>query len=88
MEKTYSLNGRAYNDPDFRIDFIGIGAPKSGTTWLADCLRRHPQIFVPEQKELMYFNPYQNAYDPIDNYRYGKPLQWYHDFFKAHQSRQ
>ena len=80
--ETRSTNGRTYMDPDFRIDFIGIGAPKSGTTWLADCLRPHPQIFVPEQKELMYFNSCQNTYDLIDNYRYGKPLEWYHDFFK------
>ena len=82
IDKTRSLKGRTYTDPDFRIDFIGIGAPKSGTTWLADCLRPHPQIFVPEQKELMYFNAYQTTYEIIDNYRYGKPLEWYHEFFK------
>ncbi|RJP94104.1 MAG: hypothetical protein C4518_04020 [Desulfobacteraceae bacterium] len=88
IEKTLPPKGKTVMDPDFRIDFIGIGAPKSGTTWLADCLRRHPQIFVPEQKELMYFNSHQNTYDIIKNYRYGKPLQWYHGFFKDAGSAQ
>ena len=26
------------------IAFIGIGAAKAGTTWLAQCLSEHPQI--------------------------------------------
>ena len=37
-------------------NFIGIGAPKAGTTWLANCLAEHPDIFVPIQKELNFFN--------------------------------
>lgn len=36
-------------------DFLGIGAPQSGTTWLFENLRRHPEIFMPERKELRYF---------------------------------
>jgi len=36
--------------------FLGIGAPKCGTTWLAECLREHPQVFVPEVKEVVYFS--------------------------------
>lgn len=31
------------------IDFIGIGAPRCGTTWISECLREHPQIFFPTQ---------------------------------------
>jgi Sulfotransferase domain len=34
--------------------FLIIGAPKAGTTWLVRCLRRHPQLFVPQQ-ELHYW---------------------------------
>ena len=37
-------------------DFLGIGAQKAGTTWLWENLRRHPEIFVPEKKELHYFD--------------------------------
>ncbi|MEO6183807.1 MAG: sulfotransferase [Verrucomicrobiota bacterium] len=36
-------------------DFLGIGAPQSGTTWLYENLRSHPEIFMPERKELRYF---------------------------------
>jgi hypothetical protein len=36
-------------------NFIVIGAPKSGTTSLYFYLKQHPDIFLPEQKELHYF---------------------------------
>ncbi|MCA9967469.1 MAG: sulfotransferase [Anaerolineales bacterium] len=36
--------------------FIGIGAQKSGTSWLAGNLRQHPQIWLPPIKELHHFN--------------------------------
>lgn len=36
--------------------FLGIGAPKCGTTWLAECLREHPDVYVPEVKEVTYFS--------------------------------
>lgn len=39
-------------------DFLGIGAQKAGTTWLSANLRCHPQLFLPEKKELHYFNLY------------------------------
>jgi len=37
-------------------DFLGIGAQRSGTTWLYQNLRRHPQIWMPPKKELHYFD--------------------------------
>jgi len=37
-------------------DFIGIGAQKSGTTWLSHNLQLHPEIWMPRLKELHYFN--------------------------------
>lgn len=37
-------------------NFIGIGAPKAGTTWLARCLGEHPQIYMPAAKELVVFD--------------------------------
>jgi hypothetical protein len=36
-------------------DFFIVGAPKSATTALWAYLRMHPQIFMPDQKELHYF---------------------------------
>jgi len=35
--------------------FLGIGAQKSGTTWLYRQLRQHPAIFMPATKELRFF---------------------------------
>jgi hypothetical protein len=38
-----------------QIDFIGIGAPKCGTTWLSAQLEAHPQIGFAADKEVYYF---------------------------------
>ncbi|MFH1426572.1 MAG: sulfotransferase domain-containing protein [Candidatus Kerfeldbacteria bacterium] len=60
----------------FTIDFIGIGAQKAGTTWLAECLMEHPQIYVPKKKELDYWNRIkhcpatrQRQYSGFDEYK-------------------
>ena len=37
-------------------NFIGIGAPKAGTTWLFQCLREHPQVFIAPCKETNFFD--------------------------------
>lgn len=42
-------------------NFIGIGAPKAGTTWLFRCLQEHPEIFVALIKEVNFFH-----YEKID----------------------
>ena len=36
-------------------DFIGIGAARSGTTWLCSQLQQHPDVWLPRRKELHYF---------------------------------
>lgn len=59
---------------------IGLGAMKSGTTWLADYLRAHPQFFCSPIKETNAFasifpdNPlYPNyTYEPNSTYRLWK----------------
>lgn len=58
-----------------KIDFIGIGAAKSGTTWLTTVLRQHPEIFLSKVKEIHYFNQYRGMdhYEPNKNYE--KPIQ-------------
>ncbi len=37
-------------------NFLGIGAPGSGTTWLHKMLERHPKVWVPPIKEVHYFD--------------------------------
>ena len=41
---------------DQRLHFLVVGAQKSGTTALAAYLREHPQLFIPEEKELHFFD--------------------------------
>jgi hypothetical protein len=36
-------------------NFVVVGAPKCGTTSLYYYLRQHPQVFLPQRKELHYF---------------------------------
>jgi hypothetical protein len=67
-----------------QIDFIGIGAPKCGTTWLSAQLEAHPQIGFAPDKEIYYFA------DTIMRRLAGKELQcfergeaWYQEQFPA-----
>ena len=52
-------------------DFIGFGGPRCGTTWLYENLKMHPELYLPEIKELNYFNLLLH-----------RPLQYYSNFFK------
>lgn len=52
-------------------NFLGIGVPRAGTTWLHELLSSHPQVYVPTQrKEIHYFDRY-----------YDRSLDWYERFF-------
>ncbi len=42
-------------------DFLIIGAARSGTTALYSALDRHPQVFMPEEKEPLFFCSYGKA---------------------------
>lgn len=45
-------------------DFLGIGAQKAGTTWLYFALAHHPEIFMPDCKEVHFWDQhYANGYD-------------------------
>lgn len=52
-------------------NFLGIGAMRSGTTWLDQVLRSHPEIYLPEKrKEIHFFDQY-----------YERGINWYQNFF-------
>ena len=36
--------------------FCGLGMPKTGTTWMAEYLRKNPDVYIPIMKELQIFN--------------------------------
>jgi len=60
------------------VDFLVIGAQKSGTTALYNYLKSHPQICVSKQKELHFFDneKYFKSNKELDYY-----YQYYHDQF-------
>ena len=48
-----------------KINFIGIGVQKAGTSWLAEALNEHPDVYIHPKKEAHYFNKekfYLNKY--------------------------
>jgi len=53
-------------------NFLVIGTYRAGTTWIHHALGRHPDIFLPAEKELMFFS-----------HHYVKGLSWYEQFFQA-----
>jgi hypothetical protein len=57
-----NVMGNIINTPSF----IGIGAQRAGTTWLHECLKEHPEVFLPDEKEVHYFDRF-----------YEKGFQWY-----------
>lgn len=54
-------------------NFLVIGAMKSGTDSLYQYLRRHPQVFMSEVKELDYF---------VEERNWGKGREWYERQFE------
>lgn len=59
-------------------NFIGIGAPKAGTTWLAKCLESHPEVFLSPVKETMFFCCYDKQ-----QYEKAQNIQNYEPFFEG-----
>ena len=54
-------------------DFLIIGAPRAGTSWLWEMLKAHPDIELPKVKEPFFFGASEI---------YKKGLDWYFDLFK------
>lgn len=42
--------------PLVKPDFLGIGTARSASTWLHSRLSQHPDVYLPELKELHFFN--------------------------------
>ncbi len=39
-----------------KINFIGIGTQKAGTSWLTEAINEHPDIYIHPKKEAHFFN--------------------------------
>lgn len=63
------------------MDFIGIGAARSGSTWVSRCLREHPGVLFSSQKsvkELHFFNePDWRRFVGHGISNYGRGARWY-----------
>ena len=56
-------------------DFLIVGAARSGTTTLFSLLDRHPRVFMPREKEPMFFSVFGEGPAPID-IRTGAPAAY------------
>jgi hypothetical protein len=66
------------------IDFIGIGAPKCGTTWLSAQLEAHPQIGFAPDKEVYYFaDTIARRIADQELHCFDRGVAWYHKQFPA-----
>ena len=63
---------------NFKIDFIGIGAPRSGSTWIYECLKEHPEICLTSKKVTKFF---------IHDNLYKKGINFYKDFYNHCQNK-
>ena len=59
---------------------LGIGAPKSGASWLHDVLVSHPDGWMAQRREVRFFDRHRH---------YDRGLGWYRRFFPpdGHQHR-
>lgn len=53
-------------------NFLVIGTQRSASTWLFNCLKEHPDVFVPENKDLEFF---------CNNKNYERGISYYSSFF-------
>jgi hypothetical protein len=63
--------------------FLIIGAMKGGTTSLHGYLRQHPEVFMPERKELNFFlDEYAGPpIDPPEERNWSRGIAWYEEQF-------
>ena len=53
----------------FKPDFIGVGAPRCGTTWIYDCLSEHPEICTSDIKETNFFKENYDERNSFEKYK-------------------
>lgn len=67
------------------IEFVGLGAARSGTSWIANVLRAHPEICISEPKEVRFFNRYEMPVGRLrqkKNKNFDNDMDWYLQRFR------
>lgn len=63
---------------DLKVNFLGIGAGKSATSWIFYCLREHPQICCSSKKETAFWS--KRSWE-FGGGNYEKGMDWYKTFY-------
>ena len=50
-------------DDQFKVEFIGIGSGKCGSTWIYENIVKHPEVYDKNLKELNYFSDLYTEHD-------------------------
>lgn len=67
--------GRRTDMPLIKPDFLGIGTARSASTWLHSRLSQHPDVYLPELKELHFFNePREHTACDVSGATWTRPL--------------
>jgi hypothetical protein len=74
------------DEPVTRIDFFCIGAPKTASTWLADCLSENPSILIPSVKEPNFYVA-KTGLIGIPNPAYLREPRWYASLYEGDPER-
>lgn len=61
----------------FRVDFLGIGAEKAASDWIAACLREHPEVSFAKYKEVAFFSDVDQHLLKVPMRQYERGLGWY-----------
>ncbi len=78
QQETKGLRGRIGQERrgcEVLPNFLVIGNLRSGTTWLDNCLRQHPDVFLPRHVKGTHFF----------SHRFHKGVPWYERHFDARQ---
>jgi hypothetical protein len=76
---TRGKGGKSLPEPKFLI----IGAQKCGTTWFHEMLRQHPQVYLPDVKEVQFFTRLEhNRFSSHD-----KGWDWYQSLYAEHADK-
>jgi len=62
--------GKRGRPGNHRPSFLFVGPPRAGSSWFAEILREHPDVFVPPNKGTFFFSRH-----------YGLGAAWYERFF-------
>ncbi len=53
----------------FKLDFVGGGDARCGTTWIAECIDDHPDLYISSKKEIHFFDYDRKFKKGLDHYR-------------------